>query len=172
MNFYASAPPDPSLAQKTRGSHLVLFTIGCFLMLPAAAVFALMAMAMEEGAIFNLNGEELGLVFTAALTSTTGVLAWAALGLLLTKPARPKWHFAAWSLVLSFGIFSVPACIYWLAADHHPQESIKWIVATVLMIGVVCALLGARNLSFTRASFCRRPEEPHPLRPLEAGGRS
>jgi len=148
---YESSPSlDPELRRQTRGSHLTLFTLACFLTLPALAVFFGVTVGLEYG-FGNPTVQERLMLIAAVLSSSLGVLAWAALGLLLTKPAYPKWHATAWALVLAFALVALPSSLLWICCGPFGGA----ILIPVFAIACVSLAYGWRNLRLARESLRR-----------------
>jgi hypothetical protein len=144
---------DPELRRLTRGSHIALFTLACFLILPALAVFFGLTVGLEYG-FGSLTMQDFVLLVAAVLSSSLGVLAWAALGLLLTKPAYPRWHATAWGLVVAFSIVALPSSLLWICCA--PGGSFAGtILVPVFAIASASLAYGWRNLRLTRESLRR-----------------
>lgn len=140
---------DPELRRQTRASHLTFFILACFLILPALAVFFGLTVSLEYG-FGNFTLLDLALMVSAVLSSSLGVLAWAALGLLLTKPAYPKWHATAWGLVMAFALVAMPSSLLWICcAPGGP------ILLPVFVIAAASLAYGWQNLQLARESLRR-----------------
>lgn len=146
---------DPDLARQTRVGHLILFVAGTLLVLPASFAAYIMGVIVFDSSMGSLSGEDLTMVLSAGIPSIAGVLAWAALGLLLTKPAFPKWHLACWSLVLFFGLCAFPCCLCWLSKENSPDSWLTWIAVFALVAAVASTAIAGRNLRLTRISLLR-----------------
>jgi hypothetical protein len=151
---------DPVLARKTRPWHLALFTIATLLVLPAGYVFVVVIMLTLDGGFGHISRNDGAMIFSAAIPSATGILAWAALGMLMMKPAHPRWHLVCWPFVMLFGISAVPGCIYWMVEVLSPHFSglglnnlFGWIVMTALAAALVSMAVGLRNFLLARRSL-------------------
>lgn len=144
---------DPDLRHRTRGSHITLFTLGCFLTLPALAVFYILVVALDSG-VGSMSLQEGSLMVSAVLSSSLGVFAWAALGLLLTKPADPKWHATVWCLVIAFASVTLPSCVLWLFSPMG-ADALGPILVPVFIIAAASLAYGCRNLQMARHSLRR-----------------
>jgi hypothetical protein len=150
-----SSVPDPSLARKTKAGHWLLFTFATLLTLPAAFVFVAVAELIGHASFMEST-----MLVAAAAPSFSGVLAWIALGLLLTRPAYPHWHLACWPFVILFGITAIPGCLYWLAEENDPAFFITWIVVFAFVAAIASIALAVRNLRLARQSLGRQQEFP------------
>lgn len=151
---------DPVLARKTRPWHLALFIIATLLVLPAGYVFAVVGMVAQDGGFSHISHNDGAMIFTAAVPSATGILAWAALGLLLMKPAHPRWHLACWSIVILFSVSAVPGCLYWffevLGWDSSGTEidnAFVWIVGAAFVAALTSLAVAVRNIRLARRSL-------------------
>jgi hypothetical protein len=148
-----ASTPDPALLRKTKVGHLVLFIFATLLTLPAGFVF----MVLPE-LIGPASSKESAMLAAAAVPSLTGVFAWIALGLLLTRPAYPHWHLACWPFVILFGLTAVPGCLYWLAEQNNPESFITWIVLFALVAAIASLTVAIRNLRIARASLGKQQQ--------------
>lgn len=146
---------DPDLARQTRVGHLILFVAGTLLVLPAAFATYILGVIIFDSSMGSLSGDDLTIALSAGIPSVAGVLAWAALGLLLTKPAYPKWHLACWSLVLFFGLCAVPCCLCWLSQVHSVPPGLSLVAVFALLAGVASTAIAGRNLRLARLSLLR-----------------
>jgi hypothetical protein len=148
-----ASTPDPALVRKTKVSHLVLFIFATLLTLPAGFVFMVLPELLGLASF-----KESAMLVAAAIPSLTGVIAWIALGLLMTRPAYPHWHLACWPFVILFGITAVPGCLYWLTEESNPDSFITWIVLFALVAAIASIAVAIRNLRIARASLGKQQQ--------------
>jgi hypothetical protein len=150
------SPPDPNLARATRTGHLVLFSVASLLVLPAALVFFVVGAALTNGILGSVSGKDVLLLLTAAIPSISGTLAWIALGLLLTRPAYPRWHVACWKFVLAFGVSAIPCCLCWLLrVSDVVVGGVAWVTVFALLAAIAAIAVASRNLRLARESLAR-----------------
>ncbi len=153
---------DPDLWKRTKVGAIALLVLGAVLLLPTGYVFYLAAIVLGAGGPgFIRPGDEAFLFWSALIGSSSGVLAWIALWLLLFQPRNIRIHLLVWHVVRGAGAVIIP-CLgiwIWLVADnskfHFPQPD-AFIFLVVLLTILAAALLlvwtGQRNLGFTRAA--------------------
>jgi hypothetical protein len=149
-----ASTPDHALVRKTKVGHYLLFIFATLLALPAAFVFAVVPELIGPASF-----TESAMLAAAAIPSLTGVFAWIALGLLMTRPAYPHWHLACWPFVILFGISAVPGCLYWLAHENDLAFFITWIVLFALVAAIASITVAIRNLRLARASLGRQQQD-------------
>ncbi len=145
---------DPDLRRRTHSSHITLFTLACFLTLPAFAVFFVLAMALDSG-LGSMTLQQGVMLGSAVLSSSLGVISWAALGLLLTKSADPKWHTSVWRLVITFAGVTLPSTLLWMFTSPGAEISVL-ILFPVFVIAASALSYGCRNLKMARHSLRRQ----------------
>lgn len=143
--------PDPSLARRTKTGHWVLVVSATALALPAAFVFVAAAEMVGHASFMEST-----MLAAAVVPSITGVIAWIALGMLLMRPAYPRWHLACWPFVILFGITAMPGCLYWLSEENNPGSFITWIVVFTLVAAIASLAVAVRNLGLARRSLGRQ----------------
>ncbi|QJE98679.1 hypothetical protein [Luteolibacter luteus] len=148
--------PDPELARITRVARLVLFVLATLFLLPAGFVLFVVGALVSEDAITSVSSREFGVIVTALIPAITGTLAWVALGLLLLRPAYPRWHLGVWGVVLVFGYSSIPCCLGWLAFSGEMSiDSFNWVAVLALAVAIACIIHGSRNRLRAKLSLQR-----------------
>lgn len=144
---------DPDLARRTRAGHWTLFLIHTVLLVPG--VFYTMALwhfARESRTSLSTLADQEMLVIS--LPAISGILAWAALGLLLTKPASPRWHLASWGLVLFFGLSCIPGGLL-MMANLGEMPLYLGLSGFVIGLGATASWIAIRNLRLAWHSLFR-----------------
>ena len=156
---------DPDLARRTRVGHWTLFVINTILLVPAVFfTMALWSFAQESSTSLSTLVDLEMLVIS--LPTISGILAWAALGLLLTKTAFPRWHLGSWLFVLFFGLTAIPGGLY-MMANLGDMPVYLGISCFVIGLGLAAGWIAIRNLrlawtSLRRSRNLSRPELPRP----------
>lgn len=144
---------DPDLARRTRAGHWTLFLINTILLVPAVfCTMALWSFAQESSTSLSTLVDLEMLVIS--LPTISGILAWAALGLLLTKTAFPRWHLGSWGFVLFFGLSSIPGGLF-MMANLGEMPLYLGLSAFIIGLGAFASWIAIRNLRLAWISLRR-----------------
>ncbi|QJE94936.1 hypothetical protein [Luteolibacter luteus] len=144
---------DPDLARRTRAGHWTLFLINTILLVPAVfGTMVLWQFARESKTSLRTLVDLEMLVIS--LPTISGILAWAALGLLLTKPSFPRWHLGSWAFVLLFGLSSIPGGLL-MMANLGEMPVYLGLSAFVICLGATASWISIRNMRLAWHSLRR-----------------
>jgi hypothetical protein len=153
MNSRSFPILDPDLARRTRVGHWTLFAINTILLIPAVfCTMALWSFAQESSTSLSTLVDLEMLVIS--LPTISGILAWAALGLLLTKTAFPRWHLGSWVFVLFFGLTTIPGGLLMMANLGYMPLYLG-LSCFVMGLGVAASWIAVRNLRLAWLSLRR-----------------
>lgn len=151
---------NPELWTASKKAHITLFTIGSLLVLPAVYALFMMVMLLTEGFGFgpaDIDTETFFGIASVAASTSSGTLAWSALGFLFFKRADARWRRVCWNICAVYGWIGLMSSLGWFIyliqkvnfSPHGTWDAIFFFGCFLLIIlsALACIMSGRRHAS-------------------------
>jgi hypothetical protein len=157
----------PSLWRRSKVAHIVLFSLGSLMLLPACGVmiaFYQMQQYFGSSGLAGMKDLEAFAFFSMIGSSCLGIVAWAAMGLLFFKRTDARWQRICWRCCSIFGWVATPSLIvmFVFAIDEGLPSEAWWlflILAAMLATSFAAGVFGQLFSRSARLSLKQPPSQ-------------